>query len=254
VGIEGISKSQVSEIAKSLDGVVDAFRSRPLAGPYPYIWLDALVVRCRDDAMRMAGVCCLVAVGVNPEGRREVLGLELVSTEDGAGWLGFLRGLLARGLSGVQLVISDAHPGLVEAARSVLAGAAWQRCRQLSLAYLDAVIAVHASGCPGAIAGFIAAALEQYPFFEFVALNVHVTPDGRDRATVRTYMCELRQDHAGRPSRAFGLYQDTVTRVEPGVWRFARRNYQSMGRGEYGLDLMPMPVVLASPPPGPRTG
>ncbi len=107
---------------------------------------------------------------------------------------------------------------------------------------------------PGAIAGFIAAALEQYPFFEFVALNVHMTPDGRDRATVRTYMCELRQDHAGRPSHAFGLYQDTVMRVEPGVWRFARRNYQSMGRGEYGLDLMPMPAVLASPPPGPRTG
>jgi transposase-like protein len=77
--------------------------------------------------MRMAGVCCLVAVGVNPEGRREVLGLELASAEDGPGWLGFLRGLLARGLSGIQLVISDAHPGLVEAARSVLAGAAWQR-------------------------------------------------------------------------------------------------------------------------------
>jgi transposase-like protein len=66
---------------------------------------------------------------VNGEGRREVLGVELVTAEDGAGWLGFLRGLVARGLSGVQLVISDAHPGLVEAARSVLAGASWQRCR-----------------------------------------------------------------------------------------------------------------------------
>ena len=108
---------------------------------------------------------------------------------------------------------------------------------------------------PGAIAGFIAAALEQYPFFEFVALNVHVTPDGRDRRDradlhVRAPPGSRR---AAEP-RAFGLYQDTVTRAEPGVWRFARRNYQSMGRGEYGLDLMPMPVVLASPPPGPRTG
>jgi putative transposase len=129
LGIEGISKSQVSEIAARLDETVAAFRSRPLSGPYPYLWLDALVVRCRDDAMRMAGVCCLVAVAVNPEGRREVLGCELVTSEDGAGWLGFLRGLVARGLDGVQLVISDAHPGLVEAARSVLAGAAWQRCR-----------------------------------------------------------------------------------------------------------------------------
>jgi len=129
LGIEGISKSQVSEIAKGLDHAVDAFRSRPLEGPFPYVWLDALVVRCRDDAMRMAGVCCMVAVGVNAEGRREVLGVELATSEDGAGWTGFLRGLAARGLSGVQLVISDAHQGLVEAARSVLAGAAWQRCR-----------------------------------------------------------------------------------------------------------------------------
>jgi transposase-like protein len=129
LGIEGISKSQVSEIAKGLDEAVEAFRARPLAGPFPYVWLDALVVRCRDDALRMAGVCCMVAVGVNHEGRREVLGVELATSEDGAGWTSFLRGLAARGLSGVQLVISDAHPGLVEAARSVLAGAAWQRCR-----------------------------------------------------------------------------------------------------------------------------
>jgi putative transposase len=129
LGIEGISKSQVSEIAGRLDETVEAFRARPLSGSYPYLWLDALVVRCRDDRQRMSGVACLVAVGVNGEGRREVLGCELVSAEDGAGWLGFLRGLVARGLSGVQLVISDAHPGLVEAARSVCAGAGWQRCR-----------------------------------------------------------------------------------------------------------------------------
>jgi transposase-like protein len=129
LGIEGISKSQVSEIARSLDEVVEAFRARPLEGPFPYVWLDALVVRCRDDQMRMTGVCCMVAVGVNASGRREVLGIELATSEDGAGWTGFLRGLAARGLAGVQLVISDAHPGLVDAARSVMAGAAWQRCR-----------------------------------------------------------------------------------------------------------------------------
>jgi transposase-like protein len=129
LGIEGISKSQVSEIAAALDETVAAFRARPLVGPYPYVWLDALVVRCRDDAMAMTGVCCMVAVGVNPEGRREILGCELATAEDGPGWTGFLRGLAARGLSGVQLVISDAHPGLVEAARSIMAGAAWQRCR-----------------------------------------------------------------------------------------------------------------------------
>jgi putative transposase len=87
------------------------------------------VVRCRDDQLAMSGVCCMIAVGVNAAGRREILGCELATTEDGAGWTSFLRGLAARGLSGVQLVISDAHPGLVDAARSVLAGAAWQRCR-----------------------------------------------------------------------------------------------------------------------------
>src|SRR5205823_5248048 len=127
--IEGISKSQVSEIAGRLDETVAAFRSRRLAGPYPYLWLDALVVRCRDDAEQVTGVACLVAVAVNAQGTREVLGLELSTAEDGASWLGFLRGLITRGLDGVQLVISDAHPGLVEAAASVFAGAAWQRCR-----------------------------------------------------------------------------------------------------------------------------
>ena len=128
LGIEGIGKSQVSEIAGRLDETVEAFRARPLNGPYPYLWLDALVVRCRDERERMTSVACLVAVGVK-HGKREILGCDLVTAEDGAGWLGFLRGLIARGLAGVQLVISDAHPGLVEAASSVLHGAAWQRCR-----------------------------------------------------------------------------------------------------------------------------
>ncbi len=129
LGVEGISRSQVSEIARRLDAAVEAFRDRPLGCPYPYVWLDALVVRCRDDQMRMSGVCCMVAVGVNADGRREVLGCELATSEDGAGWTAFLRGLAARGLTGVQLVISDAHAGLIEAAGSVLPGAAWQRCR-----------------------------------------------------------------------------------------------------------------------------
>jgi hypothetical protein len=98
---------------------------------------------------------------------------------------------------------------------------------------------------PRAIGEFIAGALDQYPFFEFVALNVRVMLDGADpdRATVRTYMCELRQDHAGTLSRAYGLYQDDVVR-RAGGWRFARRRYQSIGRGEQGLDLMPPPDIF----------
>jgi transposase-like protein len=129
LGIEGIGRSQVSEIAARLDEAVAAFRNRKLAGPYPYMWLDALVVRCRDDDEHVTGVACLVAVAVNAQGKREVLGLELATDEDGASWLAFLRSLVTRGLGGVQLVISDAHQGLVEAVASVFAAAAWQRCR-----------------------------------------------------------------------------------------------------------------------------
>src|SRR5579859_1245927 len=128
LGIERLSKSQVSELAKELDGVVKSFRERPLAGPYKYVWLDALFVKCRE-AGRIVNVACLVAVGVNGDGRREILGLDVVAEEDGAGWLAFLRSLRARGLKGVELVISDAHSGLKDAIASVLSGAAWQRCR-----------------------------------------------------------------------------------------------------------------------------
>ena len=104
--------------------------------------------------------------------------------------------------------------------------------------------ALHLNGATD-VGEFIARALEQYPFFVFVALNVHVELPRRgdvDRATIRTYMCELRQDHDGGPSRAFGVYRDEVVRGPDG-WRFSCRRYQSMGRGEYRLDLMPMPVT-----------
>jgi putative transposase len=129
LGIARLSKSHVSELAKSLDTLVASFRERPLdGGPYPYMWLDAVALRCREGG-RTVHVAALVAVGVNAEGKREVLGLEVVTGEDGAGWLAFVRGLVARGLAGVQLAISDAHPGLRQALAATLPGAAWQRCR-----------------------------------------------------------------------------------------------------------------------------
>ncbi|MFL5797040.1 MAG: IS256 family transposase [Actinomycetota bacterium] len=129
LGIEGISKSQVSELAKSLDEAVEAFRSRPLdTGPYTYLWLDALEIRCRE-AGRIVSVAAVVATAVNADGRREILGLDIFTNEDGAGWTSFLRGLVARGLSGVQLVISDDHRGLTHAIAAVLPGTSWQRCR-----------------------------------------------------------------------------------------------------------------------------
>ena len=129
LGIQGISKSQVSRLASELDELVEGFRTRPLdAGPYPYLMLDALVVKVREGG-RICNTCVCHATAVNAEGVRESLGLDIVTQEDGAAWLGFLRGLVARGLSGVQLVTSDSHPGLIDAIRSTLPGASWQRCR-----------------------------------------------------------------------------------------------------------------------------
>ncbi len=129
LGVKSLSRSQVSEMAAHLDAQVAAFRERPLdAGPYTFCWVDALTVKVREDG-RVVNVHALIATGVNADGHREILGLDVAAGEDGAGWLAFLRGLVARGLSGVQLVISDAHPGLVAAIGSALPGATWQRCR-----------------------------------------------------------------------------------------------------------------------------
>jgi putative transposase len=124
LGVTSLSKSQVSVMAKELDEAVEAFRSRPLdPGPYTFVAADALVLKVRENG-RVVGVHTLIATGVNAEGYREILGLQVTSAEDGAGWLAFFRGL-----SGVRLVTSDAHPGLMTAIGATLPGAAWQRCR-----------------------------------------------------------------------------------------------------------------------------
>jgi len=129
LGITRLSKSQVSEMAKDLDAQVEAFRTRPLdAGPYTFVAADALVLKVREGG-RIVNVHALLATGVNADGYREILGLHVTTTEDGAGWLAFFRDLAARGLSGVALVTSDAHRGLTEAIGATLPGAAWQRCR-----------------------------------------------------------------------------------------------------------------------------
>jgi putative transposase len=129
LGITRLSRSQVSEMARDLDEQVEAFRTRPLdAGPYTFVAADALVLKVREGG-RVVNVHALLAAGVNGDGHREILGLQVTSAEDGAGWLGFFRDLTARGLAGVQLVTSDAHRGLVEAVGATLPGAGWQRCR-----------------------------------------------------------------------------------------------------------------------------
>jgi transposase-like protein len=128
LGLDGISKSQVSRLCAALDEEVERFRSRRLSGEYPYLWLDATFVKVRD-AGRVVSMAVVLAIAVNADGQREVLGLDVGPSEDGAFWLGFLRRLVARGLAGVRLVISDAHGGLKGAIAAVLQGAAWQRCR-----------------------------------------------------------------------------------------------------------------------------
>jgi transposase-like protein len=128
LGLDGISKSQVSRLCQSLDEEVERFRNRPLEGVFPYVWLDATFVKARDGG-RVVSQAVVIAIGVNGDGQREVLGLDVGPSEDGAFWLAFLRSLVARGLSGVQLVSSDAHQGLKGAIAAVIHGATWQRCR-----------------------------------------------------------------------------------------------------------------------------
>jgi len=128
LGLSGIDKSKVSRICSELDEFVEAFRNRPLEGSFPYLWLDALYLKVRQDH-RIVNQALVVAIAVRDTGDREILGLALGQSEEYAFWLDFLRGLVRRGLKGVQLVISDAHEGLKAAVEQALAGAAWQRCR-----------------------------------------------------------------------------------------------------------------------------
>src|SRR5215212_8540072 len=127
MGLSGIDKSRVSRLCKEIDERVSAFLERPLAGEWPYLWLDATYLKVREGG-RIVSVAAIIAVAVDTEGRREIVGLHLAPSEAETFWTGFLKGLLRRGLNGVTLVVSDAHEGLKAAIRRVL-GATWQRCR-----------------------------------------------------------------------------------------------------------------------------
>ncbi|CAM5615375.1 hypothetical protein SAURM35S_03864 [Streptomyces aurantiogriseus] len=123
LSVTQLSKSQVSAMARHLDEQVAAFRNRPLdAGPYAFVWVDALIQKLREGG-HIINVHALIAVGADADGQREILGLDVATVEDGAGWLAFPRSLIARGLSGDQLVISGAHAGLVDAIGEVLSRA-----------------------------------------------------------------------------------------------------------------------------------
>src|SRR5947208_10135744 len=127
MGLAGIDKSRVSRLCKDIGERVNAFLERPLEGEWPYLWLDATYLKVRDGG-RIVSVAAIIAVAVDSEGRREIVGLHLGPSEAETFWATFLRSLVKRGLKGVKLVISDAHEGLKAAIRRVL-GATWQRCR-----------------------------------------------------------------------------------------------------------------------------
>jgi len=128
LGMSGISSSEVSRITQGLDKRVKAFKDRPLEGDHPYVWLDAKYLKIREGD-RVLSMAFVVAIGVTESGERTILGFDVGLSEDEAFWTEFLRGLVHRGLTGVQLVVSDAHEGLKAAIATVLQGASWQRCR-----------------------------------------------------------------------------------------------------------------------------
>src|SRR6202011_6288307 len=149
-------KSQVNRLCGEIDGKIAAFLDRPLEGEWPYIWLDATYVKARRDG-RIVSVAVIIAVGVNDDGRREVLGLAIGASEAETFWTDFLRKLARRGLRGVKLVISDAHQGLKAAIAKVL-HATWQRCRVHLMRNLLAHAGRHGRGVASA---FIATAFAQ---------------------------------------------------------------------------------------------
>ena len=156
MGMTGISKSQVSRLCSEIDDKIGAFLDRPLEGDWPYLWLDATYVKVRQNG-RIVSVAVIVAVAVNSDGRREVLGMTVGASEAETFWAAFLRTLARRGLRGVKLVISDAHEGLKAAVAKVL-HASWQRCR---VHFMRNVLAHAGKQGRRVVAAFIATAFAQ---------------------------------------------------------------------------------------------
>jgi len=188
----GISKSEVSRICKDLDEEVGAFRGRSLADTtYPYVFLDATYCKARVNH-RVVSQAIVVAIGVTADGRREVLGMDVGDSEDGAFWTAFCRGLKARGLGGVQLVISDAHSGLKHAIAAVLIGTSWQRCR---VHFMRNVLAVVPRGNAEMVAAAIRTIFAQ-PDASHVDEQFGVIAGmlGRQLPKVETKMQEAKED------------------------------------------------------------
>ena len=156
MGGSGVSKSQVSRLCAEIDERVNAFLGRPIEGDWPYLWIDATYVKVRQEG-RIASVATIIAVGVNADGRREVLGMDVGASEAEPFWTGFLRSLTRRGLRGVKLVISDNHAGIKAAVTKVLT-CAWQRCR---VHFMRNALAYAGKRGKRVVAAFIATAFAQ---------------------------------------------------------------------------------------------
>ena len=156
MGMSGISKSQVSRLCEEIDGKIAAFLNRPLEGDWPYLWLDATYLKARTGG-RIVSTAVIIAVAVNSDGRREVLGMDIGPSEAETFWTEFLRKLARRGLRGVKLVVSDAHEGLKAAVARVL-HASWQRCR---VHFMRNVLAHAGKSGRRVVAAFIATAFAQ---------------------------------------------------------------------------------------------
>lgn len=156
MGCTGVSKSQVSRLCQEIDERVSAFLDRPIEGEWPYLWIDATYVKVRQDG-RIVSVAVIVAVGVNSDGRREVLGMDVGPSEAETFWTAFLRKLARRGLRGVKLVISDAHEGIKASVAKVMT-ATWQRCR---VHFMRNVLAHAGRSGRRVVAAFIATAFAQ---------------------------------------------------------------------------------------------
>jgi putative transposase len=173
LGLDGVSKSEVSRICGELDPLVEAFRSRPLVGDHPYVWLDATYHKVRVDG-RVVSQATVVAIGVTADGERQVLGVDVGASEEKAFWTAFLRSLVKRGLKGVRLVISDAHEGLKAAIGTVLSGATWQRCR---VHFMRNLLATVPKGAREAIAAVVRTIFAQ-PDYASALTQLHKVADG----------------------------------------------------------------------------
>jgi putative transposase len=173
LGMEGVSRSEVSRICAELDAEVKAFRERPIEQAHPYLWLDATFHKVRKDG-RVVSLATVVAIGVSEHGERHILGLDVGLSEDEAFWTAFLRSLAARGLCGVRLVISDAHAGLRKAIETVLVGTSWQRCR---VHLMRNVLALVPRSAQQMVASFVRTVFAQ-PDHALAMAQLHRVADG----------------------------------------------------------------------------